>query len=141
MNKYIIIGIQPDQVECMTPVVNKWIQDALDHGGDDLTSEQVIDKCANRLMQLWLVVELPLCTPVACYVTEIDDLVDNYRLNVTCLGGDGMGGWLGLVEKMICDFAAYSACTQVSMSGRRGWLKELKKYSWKEATVKMIKEV
>lgn len=129
---YWVNGIQRDSVLFAWPYVKGFIERAAVIG--DTPIDEVLDAIMGRYQQLWVVYHD--ITPVAAFTTQLNK--DGSICCVT-LGGDGMDKWLYLVENTICEYGKQSGCTRANLHGRRGWVKQLSSYGWKEKLVTMEK--
>ena len=138
--EYIITGIQPHNIMGVWETVENWIDDA-SKADDESSLNEIQDKLKAGKMQLWVVLQLPLFVPVACYVTEVELSPTQAILNTAYLGGDDIDEWLPLVESTIQQFAESLGCGKLTLRGRRGWVKKLREFGWTEELVVMNKEL
>ena len=138
-NGYTIAGIQPPDIVKVWETVERWIENAAKHENES-SLDEIKSKLLSGNMQLWVVLQFPTFTPVACYVTEIE-LAPTLTLNAAYLSGDGVDDWLPLVERTIHQFAESVGCGRLSLRGRRGWVKKLREFGWTEELVVMNKEI
>ena len=66
---------------------------------------------------------------VAAATTE----VTTYRhLSVSFLGGSGMDLWLNEFINQLKIYANYNNCLKIELFGRKGWIRELKSFGFKQ---------
>ena len=56
-------------------------------------------------------------------------------LQARMLAGDGMDEWLSLIEGKLEEIAKDNQCSGVELIGRKGWIRKLAPYGWKESSV------
>lgn len=135
----MIYGVKADNVRVIWPDIYNMVQDALDHGESLTRASTIFDALESRDMQLYVVSKDKEIDAV--FITEITNYDDAKVCIVVVLAGTGLDKWLSQVEDTICRFAKSHDCEYVQLKGRRGWVKELKKYGWKESSVTMAKEL
>ena len=74
----------------------------------------------------------------ACCVLE---LVRGGGLHVIALGGTGMAHWLSQLWDVIRNIAREQGCTRVTLNGRLGWVRELKRLGFSQKSTIMAAEV
>lgn len=89
--------------------------------------------------QLW---ELVIEGAVRARVITTISLYDKGSVfEVVALTGRGLEEWLPLLEQCLVYHGKETfKCKYISMEGRRGWLKRLARFHWREVSVRMIKE-
>ena len=110
--------------------LRQWLQPALDRGGNTHSFEDVINEIRAGSMQLWT-------GPEGAAVTMIYDFPQKRVLHVFLAGGS--------IEQ-IKDFEESAAawgrahgCSEMSLSGRRGWTKALE--GWRPVQTVLMKEI
>jgi hypothetical protein len=131
---YWVSGVHRDNVLHVWDHVKGFIESAAIIGNTDIDS--VLDEIMGRYQQLWVVYNG--ITPVAAFTTQL-----NKDKSICCvtLGGENMDKWLDLVENTICEYGKQSGCVTANLHGRRGWVKALAQYGWKEQLTTMSKEL
>jgi hypothetical protein len=66
---------------------------------------------------------------VGSLTTEVTDWKS---LHVSFLGGTDMNVWLPELIKQLREYALYNHCTSIEQTGRKGWLKALESYGFKD---------
>ena len=100
---------------------HKWIQDALDVGGNTHEVEHIEDGIRRNVYQLWSHQD-------GCVVTEIVQFPNCLNLHIWLCGGD-----LDCIMNMLPDiesFAKFIGAKEVTSCGRHGWLKMLKPHGY-----------
>ena len=122
------IGIQ--LLECQ-----KWIESALQKGGDTHDFKDIVDGVLSGHMQLWLGVK-------GCAVTEIVVYPNKKVLHVFLAGGD-KGHGIKQITDMHDDAVTWGkaqGCDGMTIAGRKGWKKVLESRGWSEQNTTLIKE-
>ena len=109
----------------------KWIEAALEYSGGTHDFEDIVAGLHRGVLQLWP-------TPRGCIVTEIVLYPQKKVLNVF-LGGGELDQILDMHDNVI-SWAKAQGCSALSMSGRPGWKKPLKKHGWQSQHVSYVKE-
>lgn len=110
-----------------------WIQDALDKGDDTHDFVHIVDGIMEQRFQFWPHAD-------CCVITEIIDYPKKRVIHVFLAGGDFAS--IIQLEPNIIEWAKSIGCTDVSLSGRKGWLRRLKQYGWLDANQHhMIKRI
>lgn len=134
-----IAGVLSADVDAAWPLCEPWIGESLTRGYVPMATESVRKAIARADLQLWVVF---VCgEPVAAFVTEIRIMDYGKGLWVVACGGTGMSEWLPEVEGTLRGFALDKGCDHLQMTGRRGWLREMKSYGWRETSITMRAEV
>jgi hypothetical protein len=112
--------------------IRKWLTDALEysHGTHDLSD--IFKGIGDGQYQLWP-------SSKGCLVTEILQYPKKKVFHVF-LGGGEMDQLMDMHEAVI-GFAKELGCTELTMSGRAGWARQLKKWGWDHAHTTMKKEI
>ena len=113
----------------------KWIESALNKGGDTHNFKNVVDGVTSGHMQLWLGAN-------GCAVTEIVVYPNKKVLHVFLAGGD-QGQGIEQITDMHDDAVAWGkseGCIGMTVTGRRGWKKVLEPRGWTEQFTTLIKE-
>lgn len=134
-----IAGVSSADVDSAWSLCEPWIGESLARGHVPMATESVRRAIARAELQLWIVSIRG--EPVAAFVTEIRVMDYGKGLWVVACGGTGMREWLPEVESTLQGFARDKGCDHIQMSGRRGWLREMKSYGWRETSISMRKEV
>ena len=120
------MNIQEELLRCQ-----RWIESALDKGGDTHSFLDVVEGVLSGHMQLWPGEE-------GCAVTEIVNYPNKKVLHVFLAAGD-----LKRITNMHEDAVEWGksqGCNGMSLSGRSGWKKILEKEGWKQQQVVLVKE-
>lgn len=109
-----------------------WIKSALEYGGGTHDIEDVFRAILESRMQLWPAEN-------GCLVTEILVYPRKKVLHIFLAGGE-----MGQITDMhhdVIEWAKAQGCTALTLSGRKGWIKALAKFGWKEKLVSLSKEI
>lgn len=130
-----IAGVPPMAARQVWSLAGPWTADALATGSQLVTADEVLEGIEAGLVALWLVLEDG--KPVASFTT----MVEGNGLTWFTVGGEGVDRWLPDVDRVIAKLARAMGCRWAQMRGRRGWLKKLGPFGWKETAVTMTKDV
>jgi len=125
------MSMQDELLKC-----RKWIQSALDKGGDTHDFVDIVDGVMSGHMQLW-------SGERGCAVTEILVYPNKKILHVFLAGGDN-GHGIDQITDMhdsAVEFAKRENCQGMSVSGRAGWKKILASKGWEQKFVTLAKEL
>ena len=125
------MSMQDELLKC-----RKWIQSALDKGGDTHDFKDIVDGVQSGHMQLW-------SGERGCAVTEILVYPNKKILHVFLAGGDN-GHGIDQITDMhdsAVEFAKRENCQGMSVSGRAGWKKILASRGWEQKFVTLAKEL
>ncbi len=113
----------------------KWIQSALNKGGNTHEFKDIVDGIISGNMQLWLGAN-------GCAITEIVVYPNKKVLHVFLAGGDkGLG--IEQITDMHDDaieFGKQQGCVGMTVTGRKGWKKVLQSRGWSEQFTTLLKE-
>lgn len=112
-----------------------WIESALEYSGGTHDFIDICEGVYKGTMQLWP-------SKNCCIVTELIVYPQKKVLNVFLGGGDR--GSLAEILSMhddVINWAQDQGCSGVSITGRFGWEKHLKKYGWKPLHQSYVKEI
>jgi len=125
------MSMQDELLKC-----RKWIQSALDKGGDTHDFVDIVDGVQSGHMQLW-------SGERGCAITEILVYPNKKILHVFLAGGDN-GHGIDQITDMhdsAVEFAKRENCQGMSVSGRAGWKKILASKGWEQKFVTLAKEL
>ena len=117
-----------DELERCRP----WIQAALDRSGGTHLFEDIVQAVSEGKMQFWP-------APDACAITEIIVFPRKKVLHVFLAGGK-LETIVDMNESAVA-WAKSLGCDGMSIAGRKGWVKVLKKKGWTESFVSLALEV
>lgn len=118
--------VQEELIRCQD-----WIQDALDVGQNTHDFKDIVDGVLSGHMQLWAGEE-------GCAITEIVVYPNKKVLHVFLAAGK-----LEQITKMHKDAVEWGktqGCDGMTLSGRPGWKKILKKEGWEQQQIVLSKE-
>ena len=78
---------------------------------------------------------------VAAGVVELVELSDGRSLHVRYLGGNGMDEWIDELHARLKDVAQEYGCRWISLTGRMGWRKVLKRLDYNPVAIQLRAEV
>ena len=100
---------------------------ATDTSGGRETILTLYSKIKSGISTLWII--LVDGFTVGSLTTEVTDWKS---LNVSFLGGTDMHLWLPELIRQLKEYASYNHCTSIEQTGRKGWLKTLESYGFKD---------
>lgn len=109
----------------------EWIQAALDEGGNTHNFINVVEGVLSGKMQLW-------SGEKGCAVTEIAVYPNKKVLHVFLAGGN-LEQITDMMDSAV-EWGKAQDCVGMTLSGRKGWIKILKKHGWSESLVVLAKE-
>jgi len=121
------VTLQQEMLRC-----KKWLEAALDVGGNTHSFIDVAEKVISGHLQLWPAEK-------GCVVTEIIVYPNKKVLHFFLAGGE-----LEQITDMqddIIEWAKAQGCQEMSLSGRLGWKKALKNLGWEQKSVILQREI
>ena len=109
-----------------------WIDAALEHGGNVHKAEDVLAGIFEGCYQFWP-------APNGAVVTEILCYPQSKTLHIF-LGGGDIGQLLDMESSLIA-FAQINECDEITITGRRGWVKALRSIGFDEAATTVRRKV
>ncbi len=109
-----------------------WLEEALKYSGGTHDLVDIFQGIAERKYQFWPAEK-------GCLVTEILQFPKKKVCHVF-LGAGEMNQLKDMHESVIF-WAKKLNCTELTISGRKGWVKALKSHGWKEAQTTIYKEI
>ena len=101
----------------------KWIEDALEYSGGTHDFDDIVDAIYSGRMQLWPAENSALVTEIIVYPRK--------KVLHIFLGGGELQEILGMHDSVI-EWAKLQGCEALTVAGRAGWSKPLKKHGWSE---------
>ena len=104
-----------------------FLSQATDRSGGRETTFTLYSKIKAGTSTLWIMmVDNKIIASATTEVTQ-------YRnLNVSFLGGSDMDIWLTEFINQLKIYANYNNCSKIELFGRKGWLRELKPFGFKQ---------
>lgn len=109
-----------------------WIEAALERSGGTHIFEDIVDAVIEGRMQFWPASD-------ACAITEVIVFPRKKVLHVFLAGGK-METIVDMNDSAV-EWAKLIGCDGMSIAGRKGWVKVLKKKGWRESFVSLALEV
>ena len=110
----------------------KLIEQALEYANGTHTTDDIFRGIEKKQFQLW-------DAEKSCLITEILEYPQKKVCHVF-LGAGDLEEIMGMHESVIT-WAKACGCTELTVSGRAGWQKPLKKENWKHAYTTLYKEI
>ena len=108
----------------------EWIQSALDEGGNTHSFEDIVRGVAQGHYQFW---PADRC----CAITEVVEYPNRKSLHIFLAAGDKEQ--IKDMNASAEEFARAIGCDSMSIAGRRGWVRELKRYGYFELLTTVVK--
>ena len=124
-----LFAIQESELAWAWPLALPFLEKVFKRDSCRDTKEAVYEGLKSKYNTLWFICDgkdlVGICT------TTIFDYPSGRRLVIGHCAGDGMDGWLHLIDTLI-DFAKTHNCIGVEIIGRRGWIRALANKGAKE---------
>ena len=134
----MIEGIKGESVEVWWPLVEEYLNTALEYSLGEYSIDDIKNACISKNMQLWVKVGKQA---KGAFVTKIAKYPQKNLLIVILLGGDEFQEWRDEADALLNAFGKENNCEYVELFGRKGWGKMLKDINYKEQTRLFAKEI
>ena len=134
----MIEGIKGESVEAWWPLVEEYLNTALEYSLGEYSIDDIKNACISKNMQLWVKVGKQA---KGAFVTKIAKYPQKNLLIVILLGGDEFQEWRDEADALLNAFGKQNNCEYVELFGRKGWGKMLKDIDYKEVTRLFAKEI
>jgi hypothetical protein len=134
----LIEGIKGESVEVWWPLVEEYLNTALEYSLGEYGIDDIKNACISKNMQLWVKIGKQA---KGAFVTKIAKYPQKNLLIVILLGGDEFQEWRDEADALLNAFGKQNNCEYVELFGRKGWGKMLKDIDYKEVTRLFAKEI
>ena len=134
----MIQGILSTEVDKWWEHTSSYIEDALQYGVGEYTTEDIKEACIEKRMQLWINWEDGV---KGVFVTQVINYPQLSILLVLLLGGKEFIEWRDEVDETLNEFGKEHGCKYVEFFGRKGWGNYLKDINYKEQVRMFTKEI
>jgi len=134
----LIEGIKGESVEVWWPLVEEYLNTALEYSLGEYSITDIKNACILKNMQLWVKIGKQA---KGAFVTKIAKYPQKNLLIVILLGGDEFQEWRDEADALLNAFGKQNNCEYVELFGRKGWGKMLKDIDYKEVTRLFAKEI
>ena len=134
----MIEGIKGESVEVWWPLVEEYLNTALEYSLGEYSIDDIKNACISKNMQLWVKVGKQA---KGAFVTKIAKYPQKNLLIVILLGGDEFQEWRDEADALLNAFGKQNNCEYVELFGRKGWGKILKDINYEEQTRLFAKEI
>ena len=134
----MIEGIKGESVEVWWPLVEEYLNTALEYSLGEYGIDDIKNACISKNMQLWVKIGKQA---KGAFVTKIAKYPQKNLLIVILLGGDEFQEWRDAADALLNAFGKQNNCEYVELFGRKGWGKMLKDIDYKEVTRLFAKEI
>ena len=134
----MIEGIKGESVEVWWPLVEEYLNTALEYSLGEYSITDIKNACISKNMQLWVKIGKQA---KGAFVTKIAKYPQKNLLIVILLGGDEFQEWRDEADALLNAFGKENNCEYVELFGRKGWGKMLKDIDYKEVTRLFAKEI
>ena len=134
-----MVAIEHKQIETIWPRVKDHIQAALSHSKGEISLETIKGRLLeNRSLLLLACENVVILASIVCELVD----TDNGRVcNIVTCGGSDSDTWLDEWYNQIVPIAKDQGCVRISLNGRKGWEKRLKKYGFEHAYTTLHREI
>ena len=138
--RFQLIGVPSLSVEEIWPRVEHLIKKGLEHGRGELDETDVLKFLIERVMQLWVVMDMLDNKPVMAGCTEIVNYPRKKICRAVVLGGNHIEEWMSHV-KGIEEWARTKGCDHMDAFVRKGLAKKMAKIDYKQEYVVLGKDI
>ena len=138
--RFQLVGVPSSSVEEIWPRVEHLIKKGLEHGRGELDATDVLKFLIERVMQLWVVMDMLEDKPVMAGCTEIVNYPRKKVCRAVVLGGDSIVEWMKHVEG-IEEWARTKDCDHMDAFVRKGLAKKMAKIDYKQEYVVLGKDL
>ena len=127
--KFTVSAIKKELIQLVWPVVEGFLQQAVDHSNGEMCIEDVFKRLIKGNMLLVTIsVESDI---VAAIAIEQRNFGSGKRvLNLTLLGGSEMEHWMDEFSDIADKLAKDYKCDEIYIVGRKGWVRALRSYGF-----------
>lgn len=134
----MVEGIPSTRAERIWPLVSPLFQRIVSEFDPGYSTDDLLEKVKTQKGQLWV---CATDTLHAAAITEIKVLPAYKVLHVIACAGGQMNLWLPHLLNVFDFYAKEHDCLYVTCSGRRGWVRSLSKFGWKEEFTTVRKQL
>lgn len=129
-----ILYVAPDNIGSVWPMFKEYAERVLPLTRKRRCATQFLLDLMKNFEMLWVVVGdegkvIGFCTSA---VTKYDEI---QMLQVRMLAGDFFSEWIDDMHDMLEKFARENGCDGLELIGRRGWVRKLERFGWRESFV------
>lgn len=139
MAQYNMRGIPHHMVERMWSFAEPYVKRALDHSAGELDTRDLLQACADRDVQLWLVSTGPRI--VGAVTTEIVQYPKKKHLRVITIAGSAFPEWVGMVDTVLGVWAKSLECDAMEAHVRKGFVQKLAPLGYKHLHSVVVKKL
>lgn len=130
--EFILYGISSANVDEVFPQIKPFLESSTQYSDGAFTPSDILKAVKQKEMQLWVVAKDGII--YSAVITEVKLFPSEQHLNILFLSGNQMTKWIHLIKDLIAR-AKENKCDAVKVYGRRGWIKILNEYGFKESHV------
>ena len=138
----MIEGIKGESVEVWWPLVEEYLNAALEHSLGEYSITDIKSACKSKDMQLWAEIGKEV---EGALVTKINNYPQKKVLVMMLAGGkvfaDNNFKIIEESEELLTRFAKEKGCEYIQLFGRRGWVKKMNKLNYNHSRVVLTKEI
>lgn len=116
-----------------------FIQQGLDQSKGEEDLDSILRYVVEGTAQLWIVYNGSFV--VGAYTTQVIDYPNLSTVRIITLAGDEFSQWIDLAYKELVQFAKSQNAKRLDLVGRKGWVKVLDRFGFKEAYTVVVKEL
>ena len=135
-----LAAIPRESVDIMWPLVEPGIEEMMAHGVGFVTKQQIHDAAVAGDSLLFVLVSDKSLTPLATIICHV--VTGEKRIfEISMTWGRDMNTWFDTAYDGLLKVALELKCDIVAMTGRRGWIKQLRSRGFSEKCITLIKEL
>ena len=138
--KVELAAIPRESVAVMWPVVEPGIEEMLEKGIGILSKQQVYDNAVAGEQLLFVLVADDSLVPMATIICHVC-IGERRVFEVSMTWGRDMNIWFDTAYDGLLKVAIELKCEIVAVTGRRGWIRQLRSRGFSEKMVTLIKEL
>ena len=128
----IISAVPTDIIPVAWPQVKTHLSKALNVVEGGYTLESLYEQLLTGEQALWVMMDEDTEEVVGAATTRICVYPKKNSLAIDWVAGERMADWLPAFSRMMDTYAKDHECTQIEGFGRRGWIKALAPYGYRE---------
>lgn len=123
--------IQGPQVPSVWDKISPWVQTVVDLSHGRTNMAETLNSLIRGDTLLWLSYDEETLEPLGYWICRIVQYTDVKMLSVDQLGGEDYARWEDIMHDSLILYAKENQCAGMELVGRAGWIRQLKKFGWK----------
>lgn len=135
-----LAAIPRESVSVMWPLIEPGINEMMAHGVGYVSKQQILDAAIAGDTLLFVLISDDSLTPLATIICHV--VTGEKRIfEISMTWGREMNAWFDTAYDGLLKVALELKCDIVAMTGRRGWVRQLRSRGFSEKCVTLIKEL